>query len=535
VATQPPSLREFSSGRKLVARDGGLPSFGSTEPAKQVTEFLLRYLRHVKGEHAGRPFMLERWQESEIIRPLFGTMVEGRRQYRTCYVTMPRKGGKSTLAAAIALYLLYADGEIGADIVSAAADREQAAVVFNIAREMVEQSPELKAMTAIYRRELVVPSTGSRYKVISSEAYSKHGMNLHGCVIDELHAHENRELFEVLRTSTGARRQPLMFIITTAGVDEHSIAAEVHHYAEQVRDGVIEEPSFLPIIYGAAPEADIWDEAVWRACNPALQSGFRSLDEMRVAARQAKAIPEQERAFRQLYLNQWGTAAAERWLSLAEWDACRVEAVPMIPGQRAYIGVDLSSRIDLSALVLLLPDGDGGYGIKAEFWCPGEHIGQRTHRDRVPYETWARHGYLTATPGNTIDYSFIEARIHALMTEYDVAVVAIDPWNARDFTPRLKLNMVPVIEIPQTMANLTTASKALEVLILERRLHHDGHPIMRWCVSNAVADIDGNDNRKPSKHPKRSYGRIDGVSALVTALAQAVVHPPDVNAEAIII
>jgi phage terminase large subunit-like protein len=533
VATQPPSLREFKPGHKLVARDRQLPPFRSSEPVDQVAEFFFRFLRHVKGELAGEPFILEPWQELEIIRPLFGTIVEGRRQYRTCYVTMPRKGGKSTLAAAIALYLLYADGEIGADIVSAAADREQAAVVFNIAREMVEQSPELKAMTAIYRRELVIPATGSRYKVISSEAYSKHGMNLHGCVIDELHAHENRELFEVLRTSTGARRQPLMFIITTAGVDEHSIAAEVHHYAEQVRDGVIEEPSFLPIIYGAAPEADIWDEAVWRACNPALQSGFRSLEEMRIAARQAKAIPEQERAFRQLYLNQWGTAAAERWLSLAEWDACKLETVPSVPGQRAYIGVDLSTTTDLSALMVLLPDGEGGFGVQAEFWCPRDHIAQRTHRDRVPYETWLSRGYLRATPGNSVDYSYVEARIHALMNLYDVAVVAVDPWNARDLTTRLKQNSVPVIEIQQTLAKLTTAAKALEMLILQRRLHHDGHPILRWCVSNCVADSDGNGNIKPSK--KASHERIDGVSALVTALAQAVVQPPDVSAEAIII
>src|SRR5688500_14866899 len=277
------AVKAFKPGPKPPPReDAGLPPLTAATPAGRVLEFLEKHLRHVKGRMAGRPMILEPWQIEQIVTPLFNTLTpEGLRQYRTCYVTVPRKNGKSTIAAALALYLLYADAEPGADIISAAADREQAAVVFDIAREMVEKSRALNAITVIYRRELYVPSTNSRYKVISSEAYSKHGMNLHAAVIDELHAHEDRRLYDVLTTSTGAREQPLTFIITTASSDEHSIATEVHRYAEKVRDGIIPDPTFLPIIYGAPEDADPWDEAVWRASNPAIESGFRSLEELR--------------------------------------------------------------------------------------------------------------------------------------------------------------------------------------------------------------------------------------------------------------
>ncbi len=515
-----------------------LPRLRAKTPAGRVLEFFRHHLVHVKGELAGQPLVLAPWQRTQIITPLFNSRrPDGLRQYRTCYATMPRKQGKSMLASATALYLLYADGEPGAEIVSAAADREQAAVTFDTARAMVEASPTLRALTKVYRRELVVPATGSRYKVISSEAYSKHGLNLSACVIDELHAWPSRDLYDVLTTSMGARRQPLTFIITTAGTDEHSIAAEVQRYAEQVRDRVIEDPTFLGIIYAAPADADPWDEAVWRVCNPAL-GDFRNLDEMRQAARHAKEVPGREPAFRQLYLNQWGTAAASRWLSLEAWDAC-AQPVNRVDGnsgparaelsadvarnsRRAFLGLDLSTTTDLTALAILLPDEDGTYELWVEFWAPQDNLDLRERRDRVPYRLWAQQGHLTATPGNIVDETAVEARIHALMAELDVAEVGVDPWNAKKLVARLQQDGVPAFEVPQTMANLTSASKALEMLILSRRLRHDGNPVMRWCVSNAVADVDGNGNLKPSK--KRSHERIDGVSALVTALARAVVH-----------
>jgi phage terminase large subunit-like protein len=427
------------------------------------------------------------------------------------------------IGAAIALYMLYADNEPGADVVSAASDREQARVIFDMARQMVEHSRALLAMTQVYRLELVIPSTDSRYKVLSRDAPQQHGQNLHCAVIDELHAHKARDLCDVLLSSMGSRRQPMAVMTTTAGVDPHSIAYEVHRYAEAVKDGGVTDETYLPVIYAAPEDADPWDEAVWRQCNPALRSGFRSLGEMRTAASQAKEIPGREAPFRQLYLNQWGTAAAARWLPLAAWDACRGASASLL-GRPAIIGVDLSATVDLTALVIVCPDEDGGYDVRAEFYCPKDTLQRRGRQDHVPYPLWAEQGVLKTTPGNTVDDTFIEARIHELMGEYDVTEVALDPWNARGMGARLvrDLGAARVVEVSQTMANLTSASKLLETLVLSGQLRHDGHPIMRWCVGNAVADTDGNGNLKPMK--KRSHERIDGVSALVTALARAMLY-----------
>lgn len=490
-----------------------------------MLEFFETHLRHTAGMKAGQPLVLAPWQRAEIIAPLFGTIrKDGTRQYRTAYVTMPRRNGKSVLAAGVALYLLFADQEPGAYVVSAAANREQARVVFDQAAKMVEASPALSAMAQVYRSEIVIPSTGSRFKVLSRDSKVQHGMDLHGVVIDELHAHRDPELYRVLTTSTGSRRQPVTFVITTASSDEHSIAMEVHRYAEQVRAGVITDPTLLPVIYTAPDDADPWAEATWRACNPALRSGFRSLDELRTAALQAQAVPAREASFRTLYLNQWGLASAERWLPLAAWDACRSELPAPARGRRAVLGVDLSTTTDLTALVtLVLPDSsDGGYEVRAEFFVPADNIAERSRRDHVPYALWRDQRHLTATPGTAVDESLVEARVRALMRELDVVEVAVDPWNARGFNSRLLQDGIPVVEVAQTMNNLTSASKELEKRVLTGTLRHDGHPVLRWCVANAVADVDGNGNVKPSK--KRSHERIDGVSALVTALARGMVQ-----------
>jgi phage terminase large subunit-like protein len=510
------------AGPKAEPRLSKLPVLRSKTPARRVEEFCRRFLVHQKGEKAGTSLLLTDWQRHDIVEPIFNPVENGRRRIRTAYITCPRKQGKTTIGAALALYLLYADAEPGAEIVSAAASRDQAAICFTIARQMVEASPALRDMTQVFQRELVIPSTGSRYRVIPADAPTAHGFNLSGCVIDELHAHPDRRLYDALITAMGARRQPLCVILTTAGTAEHSIAAEVHRYAEKVRDGVIEDPTFLPVIYAAPEDADPWDEAVWQACNPALRDGFRSLEEMRAAARTAKAVPGREPAFRQLYLNQWGTAAASRWLPLDAWDACAENVGPPPPfaGRRAFLGLDLASTRDLTALAIVLP-ADDGYDVRMEFWVPADTIAERERSDRVPYRLWVEQGWLHATPGNSTDYAYVEKRIYELMEELDVREIGADPWNARDLVTRLQTNAVPIFEVQQTMANLSTPSKALEKLILSRRLRHDGNPVMRWCVSNAVARTDANGNVAPDK--KRSHEKIDGVSAVTTAMARALV------------
>jgi phage terminase large subunit-like protein len=347
------------------------------------------------------------------------------------------------------------------------------------------------------------------------------GVNASGLIMDELAAWPHREIYDVMASRTGSRRSPLSTIITTAGSDEHGVGKEVYDYACRVRDGIVDDPSFLPIIYEAPADADAWSEETWRVCNPAL-GDFRSLEEFRIAARHAKEVPGREASFRRLYLNQWVTQQDQPWLSLAAWDACKVTPrAETLSGRRAFLGLDLSTTTDLTALVVLLLDEDGGFDVRAEFFCPAAYIAERAKRDRVPYELWAKQGFLQATPGNIVNKPAVAKRIHELMAQYEVAALGVDPWNAKDLVAELQKDGVPAVEVPQTMAGLTSASKKLEELVLSGALRHDGHPILRWCVANAVADVDGNGNVKPSK--KRSRERIDGVSALVTALARAIV------------
>lgn len=287
--------------------------------------WFINNLTHTKGEFARQPFNLRPWQ-AKIIQRLFTTRADGLRQYRTCLLMLPRKNGKSELAAAVALYGLLADKELGAEVYSAASDKDQAALVFNVAAQMVRNDPELDAQVEIVdsQKRIVHRKSGSFYRAISAEAYSKHGFNCSLLVYDEIHAAQNRELWDVMTTSMGARSQPLTLAISTAGYDRHSILWELYSHAKKVAENPSLDPTFLPILYEAPIGADWTDERVWKKANPAL-GDFRSLEEMRIAAARAKEIPAQENTFRRLYLNQW-TEQASRWLSLTAWDACKVVA-----------------------------------------------------------------------------------------------------------------------------------------------------------------------------------------------------------------
>ncbi|HZP39793.1 MAG TPA: terminase TerL endonuclease subunit [Methylomirabilota bacterium] len=496
-----------------------LPRLRAKTPAARLQEFARRHLRHTKGEWAGQPIRFADWQRRDIVAPLFDVRrPDGTRQYRTAYVEIPRKNGKSTLASALALYLLYADGEPGADIVSAAADRQQAAIVFDAARAMVEADPGLRALTLIYRRELVVPSTGSRYQVISSEAYSKHGLNLSAAIVDELHAHESRELLDVLATSMGARRQPLMFVITTAGYDRTSVCWQLHEHAVKVRDGVIRDESFLPVLYGASLEDDWTDPATWAKANPGLGTTIRR-DYLEQECRRAREMPAYENAFKRLHLNIW-TEAETRWLPMERWDACGAPVDPSaLRGRPCFVGVDLSATRDLSALVAIFPDQAGGYDVLADFWLPAAMLPDRAKRHGV-FDVWARAGVLRVTEGNVVDHDAIERRIRELGALYRVEAVGIDPWNATQMLARLQADALPAVPVQQTIGTLTAATKALEALVLQGRLRHGGHPILRWCASHVTVEVDHNENVRPSK--KKSTERIDGIAALVNALTVAL-------------
>ena len=479
---------------------------------------IINKLTHTKGPFAGQPFNLRPWQEKKIIRPLFKLdRKTGKRQYRMCLLMMPRKNGKTELIAALAIDGLMFDGETGAEVYSAAADKDQAALAFNVAAQMIRNDAELAAECEILdsQKRIVHRRSGSFYRAISAEAYSKHGFNASRVLYDELHAAPNRELWDVLTSSTGARAQPLVVAISTAGYDRHSILYELYTHAKAVEENPALDPSFLPVIFEAPAGADWTDEKVWRAANPAL-GDFRSLDEMRQACARAQAIPAQENTFRRLYLNQW-TEQAERWLSLAAWDACQVPIDrASLRGRRCFVGLDLSTTTDLTAAVAVFPDADG-FDVLAAFFVPADRIVQRVTRDRVPYDQWTRDGRLTATPGAVVDYDYVRNLLRAWDEEFDLRVVAYDPWNATDLIARLeKQDGLTCVKVRQGFATLSAPSKSLESAILSKRLRHDGHPVLRWNIGNMSVESDAAGNIKPSK--ELSTERIDGGYALIMAI-----------------
>lgn len=501
-----------------------LPYLGEkwTRPSERVVNFFRYHLTHVKGELAGQPLILADWQVHDIVEPLFNTRTPDlMRVKRTCYVEVPRKNAKSTLGAGLALYLLFGDDEPGAEIVSAAADREQAAIVFDIAKSMVEASPILSAMARIYRREIVVPSpTGeSVYKVISSEAYSKHGFNLHGAIIDEVHAHQDGgELYSVLTKGMGSRRQPVTFAITTAGHDrkETSLCWQLHQRALRIKAGLVEDPSFLGVVYAAPDEADWTDRKVWAIANPGLGVTVKEAF-LEQECRRAQDMPTYENEFRQYHLDQW-TESVKAWLQMSKWDRGkkRVDRAAL-KGRRCFGGLDMATNTDLAALVLVFPDdANETFDVLVHAWCPADGIRRRAQKDHAPYDAWARDGYLEATEGDAVDQETIRERILEYAAEFELVELGYDDWNMGYLGPKLLADGLNLHPIRQTFKALSGATKTLERCVLKGLLRHGGHPVLRWCIANTVVAKDGPENVKPSK--EKSPERIDLTVALVMAL-----------------
>jgi len=494
--------------------------------ADRIERFFQELLQHGKGEWAGKPFLLAPWQRDEIIRPIFGQMrPDGLRRYRTVYIEVPRKSGKSHLAAGIALALLFADGEPGAEIYSAAADREQAAIVFETAKGMVEASPELSSRCEIYRRSIVVPRMGSSYKVLSADVPTKHGLNAHGVIFDELHAQRTRELWDVLITGTGARRQPLVVAITTAGYDRESICWEIHDYAIKVRDGVIPDSTFLPVIYAAGEEDDWTSPEVWAKANPSLGISIKA-DYLERECARARETPAYQNSFRRLHLCQW-TSQDTRAVDMEIWkrggtpvDAAKLE------GRECFAGLDLSSTLDVSAFVLVFPpeEAKGEYVVVPHFWIPAENIQARVRRDRVPYDAWVRDGHVEATEGNVIDYDVIRARIGELGKRYQIREIAKDRWNSTQIGTQLQGDGFEVVDFGQGYKDMSPPTKEFLALVRAGRLHHGGHPVLNWMASNLAVMQDPADNLKPAKD--KSSDRIDGIVALIMALGRAALAGP---------
>lgn len=498
--------------------------------ATGAVRFFERLLKHPKGPLAGQPFLLEPWQR-EIVRELFGRKERGtgRRRYRRAYIEVPRGNGKSTWAAGLALLLLLADSEPSAEIFSVAADRDQARIVFETAQAMVEDSPHLRKLVKTYKHSMVVESSRSSYRVLSAEAYSKHGLNPHGVIFDELHAQPTRELYDVINTAMGKRAQPLMVMITTAGYDRNSICWQQHEYARQVAAGIIDDPTYLARIYAAKAEDDWTSPATWAAANPnwgvSVQPEF-----IRQEFEVALSTPAYQNTFRRLYLNQW-TQQESRWIDMGAWDRCAstgsaTGALPDLRGRVCYAGLDLASTTDIAALALAFPPVEEGEPVHllAFFWIPEAQMVERERRDRAPYATWVRQGLITATPGNVIDYAFIRAQIGELAALYEVREVAIDPWNSTQLSVQLQEDGLTVVEMRQGFASLSGPSKELLRLVLAGGLAHGGNAVLRWMADNVSVRQDPAGNVKPDK--SKSTSRIDGVVASVMAVGRLMLHNP---------
>jgi phage terminase large subunit-like protein len=490
--------------------------------ADKACRFFSDYLKHYSGRWAGQPFILQPWQR-EVVSNIFGwKKADGTRRYSTVYILVPRKAGKSAMAAGLALYLLLCDNEPGAEIYGAAVNREQAKKVYTTAKEFVRASPALRGRVKVYRNSINLKKGASYYTVVSADAKSQHGYEAHGIICDELHVWPNRELYDVLTTSTGSRRQPLTIIITTAGTaSKTTIWSEVHEYACKVKSGEVQDDSFYPVIYAADLSDDWKDPKSWAKAQPNLGITVKE-SYYREHCNKAMAIPAYESTFRQLFLNQV-VQSDTRWVPWSAWDACPNEPIDIaaLQNRECYVGVDLSATTDMTAVVLWFSMGDGTAIVLPHFWIPKAKSMEREQADHVPYAMWERQGLITFCDGAMIDYDQIRLYVQQLRAKYQVRKVLYD---RKFFGPILTgliedgFDMVPFGQGPVSMDRPT---KILEGMILQKQIHHGGNPILRWQLGNCALVRDDHDNYCLSK--KRSTGRIDGIIAMLMALGGTLV------------
>ena len=492
--------------------------------AADYAVMFIESLCHTKGTWAGKPFALIDWQE-QIIRDLFGVLKpNGYRQFNTAYIEIPKKQGKSELAAAVALLLLCGDGEERAEVYGCAADRNQAKIVFDVAVDMVRFCPALSKRVKILesQKKITYLPTNSSYQVLSADVANKHGFNTHGVIFDELHTQPNRKLFDVMLQGSGdARMQPLYFLITTAGNDTNSICYEVHQKAIDIAEGRKVDPTFYSVIYGAAEDEDWTDPKVWKKANPSLGITV-GIDKVKAACESAQQNPGEENAFRQLRLNQW-VKQSVRWMPMDKWDAC---AFPVseddLEGRICYGGLDLSSTTDITAFVLVFPplDEEDKYYILPYFWIPEETLDLRVRRDHVPYDLWERQGTLMTTEGNVVHYGYIEKFIEQLGERFNIREIAFDRWGAVQMVQNLEGLGFTVVPFGQGFKDMSPPTKELMKLVLEEKIAHGGHPVLRWMMDNIFIRTDPAGNIKADK--EKSTEKIDGAIATIMGLDRAI-------------
>ena len=533
--------------------------------ATNAVNFFPKYLRFTKGEWTGRPFVLAPWQEHKIIRPLFGwKRADGTRRYRRCWVWVPRKNGKTELAAGVSLLTLIGDGEPAGQVFSIATSKEQASIVFEMASNMVAQSEALEEHLVVLATSIFCPELGAAIRPLAGIPRGKHGLNMSGLIGDEVHEWKNDRLFQFVHQSSASRRQPLEFLISSAG-EQTGYGWEAFRTCQAIAAGEIDEPETLVVIFGADPERDRVDPDYWKSiearklANPNFGVSVKP-DYLAAESRAAQQLPRKEADYKRYHLNLW-TEQNTRWLPMDGWNDCGqppelrpelraaaaqdrpvndVTAAAIIPpdrnerwrelrermkGRRAFGGVDLSSTTDLTALVWSFPpDEEGGlWTIIPRFYCPAVGVKRRSHVDKVPYEHWVATGALTTTPGNAVDYAWLKRDLFADAEFFKVVSVAVDRWNATQITIEFNDEGIDAKLFGQGYASMSGPSKRLEKLVLARQLDHGGHPVMAFCARNVAVETDAADNIKPSK--KNSRERIDGIVGAVMGIGAEMENP----------
>jgi len=480
-------------------------------------------LHHSKGARwGGKPFELQPWQRF-IVGSLFGwKRPNGTRRYRTAYIEIPRKNGKTTLAAGIALYLLVADGEPGAEVYSAATMRAQAKLCHEEAKQMVKKSPSLRKCIKVYQNALIIHKSNSRYMPLGGDSDNLDGLNPSGLILDEVHAWKTRRLWDVLDSALGARSQPLTLAITTAGADLHNVGREQHDFSEQVLQSLVEhDAADAHFAYIATiDEGDDWkDESTWAKANPNLGVSV-DLAELRGKFAKSFAMPSQQSSDKRYYLNVWSNSV-DSWIDMDGWRECGRATFDLaeLDGRECYGGLDLASSVDIAAFVLAFPHGKG-VRLMPFFWVPKEANNDRERRLREILTPWIKAGFVEATEGDTIDLEVIEAKIEELSARYQIKEIAYDPWNCEATAQHLARKGIGCIKFAQNMGNFSEPSKRLEKYIADRALWHNNNPVLRWMASNTASVTNGAGHLMPSR--KKSLNKIDGIPATCMAIGRMI-------------
>lgn len=493
------------------------------EQPERVRYFFRRFLRHSKGQWAGKPFELLDWQWRDVVEPLFGWRApDGTRRFRRVGIAVAKKNGKSTLLSGLGLYLLTADNEPGAEVYSAAADRNQASIIYNEAAAMVNASDALAKRLQVRPTGRIIrhPERNAWYQALSADVPTKEGLNIHGLLFDELHSQATDKLWNTLRYGGAARRQPLIFWISTAGVDRFSICYRQWQASLAVQESRAVDVALLPVIYAAKEEEDWTTEQAFAAANPSYGITLSKRD-WEESVEEAKQSPQQENAYRRYRLNQW-TAQLTRWIQMIRWDDCKAAiSLDDFKGKDCIVGLDLATTTDLAAACLLFRE-EGKYSAFPHFWLPESALGKRERENLMRLDHWAHSGLITLTPGDVIDYAVIREQINQWSEHYNVKEVAIDPWNATQIATDLQGDGFEVVYVRTGFASISAATKEFEKIVLAKTIQHAGHEVLDWNVNNIAVATDPSGNLKPDKN--RSAEKIDGAVSLILALARYIVQ-----------